>query len=66
MATCSQEGGKIDGLNWVDAEVNKFKTSDSLKFKIPHIGWNSVMQMKDSRLTQGLSHNEEFYFFHSW
>lgn len=66
MATCSQEGGKIDGLNWVDAEVNKFKTTDSLKFKIPHIGWNSVMQMKDSRLTQGLSHNEEFYFVHSY
>ena len=66
MATYSQEGGKVDGLNWVDAEVKKFKISDSLKFKIPHIGWNSVVQMKDSKLTQGISANEEFYFVHSY
>ena len=66
MTKCSQEGGKVDGLSWIDAKVKKFTTSDSLHFKIPHIGWNTVQQLKDSRLTQGLSSNEEFYFVHSY
>jgi glutamine amidotransferase len=65
MANFSEEGNS-SGLGWVDASVKKFKTSDSQKYKIPHMGWNTINLTKKSPLMNNIASNEEFYFVHSF
>ncbi len=65
MSNFSEEGDSR-GLGWIDADVKKFKTSDSNKFKIPHMGWNTINILKKSMLMDGIDANEEFYFVHSF
>ena len=65
MANFSEEGSSA-GLGWVDASVSKFKTNDSKKFKIPHMGWNNIFYKKDSALMKNISERDEFYFVHSF
>lgn len=65
MGKTSQEGN-IEGFGWIDAEVVKFKVSDKLKYKIPHMGWNQVVKSKESKLMQGVDVLSEFYFVHSF
>ena len=65
MAKFSEEGDS-QGLGWVDASVKKFKTSDTKKFKIPHMGWNTINLSKESSLMHDISADEEFYFVHSF
>lgn len=65
MANYSEEGN-VNGLGWVDAKVKKFNTSESKKFKIPHMGWNTVDISKESPLMKNINSNEEFYFVHSF
>ena len=65
MSKFSEEGNS-EGLGWIDASVKKFKTSNSTKFKIPHMGWNTIHLSKESSLMQGIDEDEEFYFVHSF
>ena len=65
MATFSEEGN-VEGLGWFDAQVLKFQVSDSLRFKVPHVGWNQISSSKSSKLMTGIGHEAEFYFVHSY
>lgn len=65
MAKKSEEGN-VDGFGWLDAEVVRFKVSDEIKFKVPHIGWNQISITKDSKIMKGLDNTSEFYFVHSY
>ena len=65
MSKFSEEGNS-EGLGWIDASVKKFKTSNSTKFKIPHMVWNTIHLSKESSLMQGIDEDEEFYFVHSF
>lgn len=65
MAKSSEEG-KAKGLGWFDADIVRLKVSDTLRFKVPHTGWNQVQQKKKSRLIDGISENAEFYFVHAY
>lgn len=65
MANKSEEGN-ADGLAWINADVIKFRINDKLKYKIPHIGWNQIVQVKDSLLMKDISENSEFYFVHAY
>lgn len=65
LANKSEEGD-ADGLGWFDAEVVKFKVSDKLKYKIPHMGWNQVFLKNNSSLMKKIPELSEFYFVHSY
>lgn len=65
MASSSEEGD-TKGLNWIDAIVAKFNTTDQLKYKVPHTGWNQTKQLKDSKLLNEITDSPEFYFVHSY
>ena len=65
MAKDSEEG-KTEGLGWLDASVRKMQVDDTLKFKIPHTGWNKITQSKKSHLMKGIPELSEFYFVHSY
>lgn len=65
MANHSEEGDE-DGFGWVDANVIKFRISDKLHYKIPHIGWNQVKIKKNSPVLKGVNDGAYFYFVHSY
>jgi glutamine amidotransferase len=65
MTTFSEEGD-CKGLGWFDADVVRFQVKDTLHFKIPNIGWNSVQQKKESLLMREIGPNNSFYFVHSF
>ncbi len=60
------EEGNAEGLGWVDAEIVRFRISDTTLFKVPHIGWNRVSIAKESMLMKGIPPASEFYFVHSY
>lgn len=64
---CSNsEEGNCEGLGWLDATVVRFKVTDRLKYKIPHIGWNDVKVKNSNSLDRDMCANEKFYFVHSY
>lgn len=65
MAKHSEEGD-VEGFGWIDAEVIKFAIEDNLKYKVPHMGWNSANSQKDSALLKGIPKEALFYFVHSY
>jgi glutamine amidotransferase len=65
MASFSEEGNE-NGLGWIDCNVSSFKVKDSIRYKIPHTGWNQVKIKKESRLMKNIPENTEFYFVHSF
>ena len=65
MAKDSEEGN-TEGLGWLDANVRKMQVDDTLRFKIPHTGWNKITQSKKSHLMKGIPESSEFYFVHSY
>jgi glutamine amidotransferase len=58
----SSEGGEHQGLGLIKGEVVKLPQG----VKIPHMGWNSVEKVKDSRIMAGTADGEFFYFVHSY
>lgn len=67
MLACSSEEGKLPGLGWIDAKVNKFDISSFKQPEcVPHMGWNDVKQSKNNVLFNGLGNDSRFYFLHSY
>ena len=50
-------------LNIINAPINKFSSDVGI---IPHMGWNTVKQVKDSPLFEGIKGDAYFYFVHSF
>lgn len=62
----SSEEGNVKGLGWIDAHVLKFEISDKIRYKVPHIGWNTVDIFNSNKLDSIISQKDEFYFIHSY
>ena len=56
----------LKGLGWFDAEVVKFTFENTLRFKVPHTGWNTISIEKESPIMKDIPKNSEFYFVHSY
>lgn len=65
MAKCSEEGNE-EGLGWFEANVVRFKVKNTVKYKIPHIGWNLVNIEKESPLFYRIDVSHGFYFIHEY
>jgi imidazole glycerol-phosphate synthase subunit HisH len=65
MAKHSEEG-RAQGFGFLEAEVVRFRVADSLRYKVPHMGWNQVRQAKSSALFAGINDASEFYFAHTF
>lgn len=65
LAKHSSEGGKFEGLGWLDAEVIKLTPNDP-SLKIPQVGWNEIAYDKSDPLFKGLKENPDVYFVHSY
>lgn len=58
------EEGDADCLGIFDVDVKKF-ISDKHEDKIPHMGWNTISDLKGGLFTRGLE-NKFVYFVHSF
>jgi glutamine amidotransferase len=65
MATDSEEGDSA-GLGWLDARNVRFKISDTMSYKVPHMGWNNLSLSRPSPLMKGVTDDAEFYFAHAY
>lgn len=61
LMTSKSEEGTQTGLNWLEADVIKFRDTS---VKIPHMGWNTVLVKKINHLIEG--NENRFYFVHSY
>lgn len=63
----SSEEGKLPGLQWIPGEVKRFPSSENgKKFTVPHMGWDVVEQVKESKLFENIEQPARFYFVHSY
>ena len=58
----SEEAPEESGLGFLPGRVKRFQT----ELAVPHIGWNGIRAAQSSRLFNGLSGEEKFYFVHSY
>jgi glutamine amidotransferase len=66
LAEGSEEGNSA-GLGWIPGYVKKFqKEWIPDKPKLPHLGWNSVVLQRESRILEGVDIETGFYFIHSY
>lgn len=57
------EEGNVECLNVIPGEVKKFNLTN---IKVPHMGWNEVIKLKDDELLNGINDKTFFYFAHSF
>lgn len=64
------EEGCVDGLGLLPGEVQKFSSNKldgrGAKFKVPHMGWNTVDIRQAHPIFAGIDSDEYFYFVHSY
>ena len=53
------------GLGWIGGEVKKFSL-DKQKFRLPHVGWNDVKEVNQSKLLKNCNEDLAFYFVHGY
>lgn len=63
--------GNVTGLGLLPGEVRGFPAekmtdSDSMRLKVPHMGWNEVRQTVRHALWEDIPQNARFYFVHSY
>jgi glutamine amidotransferase len=64
LGSASEEGNQEEGLGFLDGISRKLETSHQVK--VPHVGFNTVIQTKDSLLLKNIDLNLDFYFVHSF
>ena len=64
MARFSEEGNS-EGLGWFDAKVERCQRRDTLRYKVPNTGWNSVKIEKKHPILDSIE-TPEFYFVHAY
>ena len=60
------EEGSLSGLSWIDLESKKFNSTDYKAFPVPHLGWDYVSSVQESKLLRGFDEETRFYFAHSY
>ena len=65
FADIGYEEVETKGLGWISGKVSKIDNQDG-KFKLPHIGWNEINIIKDSKIFKGIENNSHMYFVHSY
>ena len=65
FADIGYEETETKGLGWISGKVSKIDNQDG-KFKLPHIGWNEINIVKDSKIFKDIENNSHMYFVHSY
>ncbi len=65
FADIGYEEIETKGLGWISGKVSKIDNKNG-KFKLPHIGWNQINIIKNSKMFQNIENNSHMYFVHSY
>jgi glutamine amidotransferase len=65
MATRGVEYGVHAGLDWIAGDVVRIEAGRE-HLKIPHMGWNELLELKPHPLLAGLKAHDHAYFVHSF
>jgi glutamine amidotransferase len=65
FADVGYEEAETKGLGWISGKVSKINNQDG-KYKLPHIGWNEINIVKDSKIFKDIENNSHMYFVHSY
>ena len=65
FADIGYEETETKGLGWISGKVSKIDNQNG-KYKLPHIGWNQINIVKESKIFQNIENNSHMYFVHSY
>ena len=65
FADIGYEETETKGLGWISGKVLKIDNQNG-KYKLPHIGWNQINIVKDSKIFRDIENNSHMYFVHSY
>lgn len=65
MTQGSEEGG-VEGLGWFSCSTERMRVEDSLRYKIPHTGWNSIEHPETDSILNHVPSGSEMYFVHAY
>ena len=65
FADVGYEEAETKGLGWIPGKVSKIDNKNG-KYKLPHIGWNEIEFMKNSKIYAGIENKSHMYFVHSY
>ena len=65
FADVGYEETETKGLGWIPGKVSKIDNKNG-KYKLPHIGWNQINIVKDSKIFNDVENNSHMYFVHSY
>ena len=65
FADIGYEETETKGLGWISGKVSKIDNKDG-KYKLPHIGWNQINIVKNSKIFKDIENNFHMYFVHSY
>ena len=65
FADIGYEEKETKGLGWISGKVSKINNQNG-KFKLPHIGWNQIKIVKESKIFKEIENNSHMYFVHSY
>jgi len=65
FADLGYEEIETKGLGWISGRVSKIDNQNGA-YKLPHIGWNQINIVKDSRIFKDIENNSHMYFVHSY
>jgi glutamine amidotransferase len=65
LGTSSEETPGVEGLGLLNSAVTKLKPKLSIE-KVPHVGWNNLINIKPHPLLDKIPADADFYFVHSY
>jgi len=65
FADLGYEETETKGLGWISGKVSKIDNQNG-KYKLPHIGWNQINIIKESKIFKYIENNSHMYFVHSY
>jgi len=65
FADIGYEETETKGLGWIPGKVLKIDNQNG-KYKLPHIGWNQINIVKESKIFKDIKNNSHMYFVHSY
>ena len=69
MATRGVEYGIHAGLDWIKGDVVRIEPrgqNGQERLKIPHMGWNELLELKPHPVLEGIEAHDHAYFVHSF
>ena len=65
FADVGYEEAETKGLGWIPGKVSRIDNKNG-NFKLPHIGWNEIEFLKNSKIFNGIENKSHMYFVHSY